>query len=530
MKTFVKILVAFVLAATAVDAVAQVIGRVLVVSGQVSVIRQGLARPAAIGTGLEVGDSVVTGAASNTQLRFSDASLVALRESSRFLVERYEFQRAGASDSLVFSLLKGGLRTITGTIGKSRRTEAYVVKTPLASVGVRGTQYALLYCNNDCGAPDGTGGPNGMYGGVFDGRVGVFNNAGDVEFGRDEFFFVADINTIPQPLLGPPAFLADRLAGLVKNAPKPAAEPATRAEAAAGGVAPASEEIVVPVVAFAATDTRGQGGAPIVVGSTANTFFAFAHSLIENNGGPASYGGSLSVPPSLVANPITTSGTTLTAFSLEPAAGRRGAVGPGGIDMQGFDPASGVYWGRWRDGTVSVTAPDQHLTPGTQTPGTGVHYMFGAAPTTEGVLAAKAGSFTYSDTGGTTPTDSNGQVATSFNFGPMNVNFTTQTANLSTLSVVFPNASWSYSNVPFALRPAGYNHIDAFAYNVGSCVGAGCGASQGPNNATIDTTGVFLGNSAGFLSIAFQGFSGANITNNRVAWGSVRIFRCAGCP
>jgi len=158
--------------------------------------------------------------------------------------------------------------------------------------------------------------------------------------------------------------------------------------------------------------------------------------------------------------------------------------------------------------------------------------MYGAVPTAEGVLASKAGSFTYSDTGGTTPTDSNGQFATSFNFGPMNVNFTAQTANLSSLSVVFPNATWSYANVPFGVRPTNQiaSHVDAFIYNVGSCVGAGCGGSQGPNNATIDATGVFLGNSAGFLGIAFQGFSGANITNNRVAWGSVRIYRCAGCP
>ncbi|MDX1434446.1 MAG: FecR domain-containing protein, partial [Gammaproteobacteria bacterium] len=39
-----------------------------------------------------------------------------------------------------FSLLKGGLRTITGAIGKLNR-KAYQIRTPVATIGIRGTEY-----------------------------------------------------------------------------------------------------------------------------------------------------------------------------------------------------------------------------------------------------------------------------------------------------------------------------------------------------------------------------------------------------
>lgn len=542
MKSLVKSCLAFLLLAHAADAFAQpVVGRVLVAAGQVTLVRQGTPRAAIAATGLQVGDAVVTSAASNAQIGFVDHSVVALRESSHFLVERFQFQPEGGSNALAFSLLRGGLRTVTGLIGVSRRADEYRVKTPIASVGIRGTQYSLVYCQDDCADPEGVLAANGAYGGVYDGTVAVSNNAGEVEFGRDEYFYVADINTIPQPLLGPPSFLGDRLKGMAKNAPKPAAEPAARSADGAASASQEAEAALPPTAAYVATETRGPGGAPAVVGGAADPSsiaFAFAHSLIETNGAPASYGGAVSIGsgPGDPTNPLTLSGSgpsqTLVAFDFSPTFLRSGSVGAAGIDMQGFDPASGLHWGRWVNGTIVVGAPDENLVPGTQMPPTGVHYLYGTA-TPDSVLASKTGSFTFSDFAGTTPTDSNGQLASSFAFGAINVNFTSRTANLSSLNISFPNATWSYSNLPFAMQIGGslqdFSHLSAFAYNVGSCVGAGCGLSQGPNNATIDATGVFVGASANFLGMTLQGFSGAFLSPG-VAWTAVRVYRCAACP
>src|SRR6185503_15521973 len=102
------------------------------------------------------------------------------------------------------------IRTITGLIGRSR-AERYRMGTPLATVGIRGTAYSLVLCQGDCPADDGSVAPDGAYGLVFEGLVSVANPAGEAEFGADEVFFVADLATRPQRLIGRPGFLRDRL-------------------------------------------------------------------------------------------------------------------------------------------------------------------------------------------------------------------------------------------------------------------------------------------------------------------------------
>ena len=97
-----------------------------------------------------------------------------------------------------------------GLIGKSQH-ENYRVRTPIATVGIRGTHYNLVVCQQDCFESDGSLAADGNYGGVLEGRLAIANKAGEREFGVDEYFYVADANTIPQTLRGRPGFLRDRL-------------------------------------------------------------------------------------------------------------------------------------------------------------------------------------------------------------------------------------------------------------------------------------------------------------------------------
>ena len=71
------------------------------------------------------------------------------------------------------------------------------------------TSYTLVVCNQDCFDADNVLAPDGNYGIVQEGRIAVTNEAGTVEFGTDEAFYVADINTVAKPLLGRPGFLRD---------------------------------------------------------------------------------------------------------------------------------------------------------------------------------------------------------------------------------------------------------------------------------------------------------------------------------
>ena len=186
---------------------AQDAGRVLVAVGDVSIQRGELRIPAEAGTPVRSADSVVVGAQSNAQLRFADDSIVALRAETTFRVAEYAY---GGPDSSVqrafFELLRGGMRTVTGVIGRRDRTD-YAVKTRTTTIGIRGTGYSLVECDDSCRNADSSLAPNGTYGAVTEGRISLTNETGEREFGVDSYFYVASPITPPEQLIGPPSFL-----------------------------------------------------------------------------------------------------------------------------------------------------------------------------------------------------------------------------------------------------------------------------------------------------------------------------------
>ena len=99
------------------------------------------------GAELFSGDTVLTNEG-QTQFRFSDGSIVSLQPGSEYRIVDYRFN--GAADGTekgFFSLLKGGLRTITGLVGRANR-DNYKVSTSVATIGIRGTQYSVTYGNS----------------------------------------------------------------------------------------------------------------------------------------------------------------------------------------------------------------------------------------------------------------------------------------------------------------------------------------------------------------------------------------------
>jgi hypothetical protein len=88
----------------------QAAGKVLLAVGDVAALRGAERVALTAGAAVNVGDTVVTGAQSHAQIRFSDDALVALKPDSEFRIERYNF--SGAQDNTetaVFRLVKGGL-------------------------------------------------------------------------------------------------------------------------------------------------------------------------------------------------------------------------------------------------------------------------------------------------------------------------------------------------------------------------------------------------------------------------------------
>ena len=86
-------------------------------------------------------DVVVTGTASKTQLRMSDGSMIALKENTELIISQYNFNSGAEKNSAVLDLVKGGLRSITGAIKADNGQ--YQLKTPVGSIGIRGTHYEI---------------------------------------------------------------------------------------------------------------------------------------------------------------------------------------------------------------------------------------------------------------------------------------------------------------------------------------------------------------------------------------------------
>jgi hypothetical protein len=143
---------------------------------------------------VDAGDTLVTGAGARATLRFADGAVISLRPDSRFAVREYAFQEAAPEkDRSSFELLRGGLRALTGFIGKRGSRDAWALKASTATIGIRGTEFGVQLCL-EAGACAGlvTLGGRELEDGIhFDGgagAIGVANGDGPtVEFAAGSF-------------------------------------------------------------------------------------------------------------------------------------------------------------------------------------------------------------------------------------------------------------------------------------------------------------------------------------------------------
>ncbi len=84
---------------------------------------------------------------------------------------------------------------------------------PVATIGIRGTDFSVVMCQRDCRDSDGTTAAKGLYGEVIQGRIAVTpfeDRLLEREFGAGEFFHLADERSSPTPLFLPPPFLRSK--------------------------------------------------------------------------------------------------------------------------------------------------------------------------------------------------------------------------------------------------------------------------------------------------------------------------------
>lgn len=129
----------------ALPVLADVAATVVFASGQPRILAaDGSARAVQRGSEMRAGETIET-RDGRVQLRFRDGAGMSLQPETSFRVDRFRFggERVIPDDGVLMTLIKGGLRTVTGWLGKQDRRQ-YLMRTTVATIGIRGTEFGAL--------------------------------------------------------------------------------------------------------------------------------------------------------------------------------------------------------------------------------------------------------------------------------------------------------------------------------------------------------------------------------------------------
>jgi hypothetical protein len=159
------------------------------------------------------GGTLNTGESSEVHVVTADGGLIALRSNTSFRVDEYRAD-GGATDKIFMSLFKGAARSVTGWIGK-RNAANYRMTTPVATIGIRGTDHETVVINKPGSgvANEAGGGAAGTYDTVYEGGTVLKTQYGAVDVSPTKFVFAPQEQATSPVILAsaPEFFLARKL-------------------------------------------------------------------------------------------------------------------------------------------------------------------------------------------------------------------------------------------------------------------------------------------------------------------------------
>jgi hypothetical protein len=142
---------------------------------------------------VEQGDTLITEKRTYARIKFNDNGEVTLRPESQFKIEAFSYNQAKPEeDKALFDLVKGGLRALTGHVGKRGDPNSYRIKTPPAIIGIRGTIFDVKICAGNCGGLE-----DGTYFFALEGSISVSNSSGSLTVGVGQYAYAKGINVMP---------------------------------------------------------------------------------------------------------------------------------------------------------------------------------------------------------------------------------------------------------------------------------------------------------------------------------------------
>ncbi len=431
-----------------VGAWADGVGKAIFVIGDVTLVTaDGKSQALKKGQILNTGDRIDTTSKGQVQIRMIDGAFIGIRPNSSFEVSKYRFDETNPENqSSEFNLFKGGFRAITGKIGKTNK-KAYKVVTPVATIGIRGTDYVAMYCTNDCDdrrrLRDGDKrepAKNGLYVGVLFGGVHVANKKDFIDIDRNQYTYVAGAEERPVRLQTPPAFLMFDITPTLED------EEHANRDHDRHPHRHGNDEEDNDGEGDVADGTTGGTTDPIV--TTPPPDFSYVmptdyRAFSYVNGADLSAGNAQAVE-------YANNGLEVHAF-----AGTSGSSTPTVYNQYlaqtldlGYDAATGLSWGRWGNGTVALVNMNDGSVSYADLGNNSLHWISGPVEGAAPVLPV-TGSATYTLIGNTSPTDNFGNSGV-LGSASLNANFTTQTVDAQ-VNIGINNQVWNGSATGMAI-------------------------------------------------------------------------------
>lgn len=378
------------------------------------------------------GETVRTGPDGRAHLRFNDGALLSLQPQTDFRLDNYHF--AGQQDGQekgFFSLLRGGLRTITGLIGKTNR-DSYKVTTSVATIGIRGTEYTISYIDSDT-ISLATG----------EGSIEVCNRAGCVILSSGDAAIISGPDT--------PARITDSRPLLSPAQPQSQPQP-----------------FELALATFSTSEGRNPNGSlSAVPGLISGPGYTMAH---------VGYNTTTSPPSPLIGTSSDVTAQFNSTSVLTAATGIDGNFAAASING-GFSADGVIGWGHWSTGTFGTASLVDVKD---------LHYAIGKT-TAASELAGLAGlTATYNLIGYTLPTSTSGAIGGAPS-GTLTASFNASLMSVSlNLSVPIGGNTYNISGTTFSASLGPTFSISAASASVAGFF-AGTNASHAGISYKLDT-------------------------------------------
>lgn len=179
------------------SAYAGIAGNVQFVHGSVQLVNSaGQTHALQKGDAVHESDTVSTAKDASAQIKMRDGGYIVIRPDSQLKFDSFIFSgEEDGTEQSFFSLLKGGIRAITGLIGQ-RNKKSYRITTPESTIGIRGTDHETFVVT--AGSPLAAVAPLGTYNKVNRGETTITTDKGTISVLPNQMGFAGAADQIPQ--------------------------------------------------------------------------------------------------------------------------------------------------------------------------------------------------------------------------------------------------------------------------------------------------------------------------------------------